>query len=106
MRRIKEVLLFAFFVLLLFSCSTKKDAFLNRNFHAVTTEFNVLYNGQVAFDNGLADIKNKYENLATEAKEVIVSVIGDDNISLSPEIRQQAVMSFRYLAWACNEGSK
>lgn len=52
------------------------------------------------------DIKNKYENLATEAKEVIVSVIGDDNISLSPEIRQQAVMSFRYLAWACNEGSK
>lgn len=52
------------------------------------------------------DIKNKYENLATEAKEVIVSVIGDDNISLSPEIREQAVMSFRYLAWACNEGSK
>ena len=52
------------------------------------------------------DIKNKYENLASEAKEVIVSVIGDDDIPLSPEIRKQAVMSFRYLAWACNEGSK
>ena len=69
MRRIKEVLLFAFFVLLLFSCSTKKDAFLNRNFHAVTTEFNVLYNGQVAFDNGLADIKNKLQEEQIKEKK-------------------------------------
>ncbi len=50
-----------FLIVLLISCSTKKDAFLNRNFHAVTTEFNTLYNGQIAFDKGIEDINLKYE---------------------------------------------
>lgn len=52
------------------------------------------------------DIKNKYENLANEAKEVIVSVIGDDNVPLTTELRKQAANAFKYLAWACNEGAK
>lgn len=52
------------------------------------------------------DIKNKYENLANEAKEVIVSVIGDDNVPLTTELRKQAANAFKYLAWACNEGTK
>ena len=62
--------------------------------------------------NGLAgpmlklDIKNKYQNLANEAKEVIVSTIGDDNVPLTAELRKQAVLAFKYLAWACNEGAK
>lgn len=44
------------------SCSTKKDAFLNRNFHAVTTKYNVLYNGKVAYQQGIDDINSKYED--------------------------------------------
>lgn len=52
------------------------------------------------------DIKNKYENLANEAKQVIVSSIGDDNVPLTTELRKQAVNAFKHLAWACNEGAK
>lgn len=44
------------------SCSTKKDAFLNRNFHAVTTKYNVLYNGHIAFQQGIDDINTQYED--------------------------------------------
>lgn len=44
------------------ACSTKKDAFLNRNFHAVTTKFNVLHNGKVALQQGVDDINSKYED--------------------------------------------
>ncbi len=39
-------------LLFLTSCSRKKNTFLSRNFHAVTTEYNTLYNGQVALDEG------------------------------------------------------
>ena len=35
------------------SCSTKKDAFLNRNYNALTTQYNILYNGGVAFNEGM-----------------------------------------------------
>lgn len=42
------------------ACSTKKDSFVNRNFHAVTTEYNVLYNGNNALTAGVADLKTTY----------------------------------------------
>lgn len=44
------------------SCSTKKDAFLNRNWHSVNTKFNVLYNGNVALQNGLKELNSKYKD--------------------------------------------
>lgn len=52
------------------------------------------------------DIKGKYPNLAKEAKEVVVSSIGDDQILLSKELRAKAVEGLNALAWACNQGSK
>lgn len=44
------------------SCSTKKDAFLNRSFHSVNTKFNILYNGEVAFQKGLKELNSKYKD--------------------------------------------
>jgi len=37
-------------ILVLVSCSTKKDKFLNRNFQALNTKYNVLFNGQMAYE--------------------------------------------------------
>ncbi|MFP9097417.1 tetratricopeptide repeat protein [Flavobacterium sp. RHBU_24] len=42
------------------ACSTKKDSFVNRNFHAVNTEYNVLYNGGLALDAGIKELKTTY----------------------------------------------
>ncbi len=50
------------FLLFLIACSVKKDKFINRNFHAVTTEYNVLYNGNLALDKGLVDLKATYQD--------------------------------------------
>jgi hypothetical protein len=44
------------------ACSTKKDSFVNRNYHAVTTEYNVLYNGNLALDAGIADVTATYQD--------------------------------------------
>ncbi len=52
------------------------------------------------------DIRDKYQNLAKESKDVIVSVIGDDSVPLSAELRAEAVKAFRYLAWAYDQGAK
>ena len=40
------------------SCSRKKDKFVNRNFHALGTKFNVLYNGNIALEKGRATVDN------------------------------------------------
>lgn len=49
-------------VVFLAACSTRKDKFINRNFHAVNTEFNVLYNGNIALDAGITDLKLNYQD--------------------------------------------
>ena len=42
------------------ACSTKKDTFINRNMHAVATEYNVLYNGNIALTAGIEELKTTY----------------------------------------------
>ncbi|WP_426090589.1 tetratricopeptide repeat protein [Flavobacterium sp. DSR3-2] len=43
------LLFFAFLV----ACSTKRDTFMARNSHALSTNYNILYNGQVGLDKGV-----------------------------------------------------
>ncbi|WP_430614587.1 tetratricopeptide repeat protein [Flavobacterium sp. JP2137] len=47
---------------LLWACSTKKDALVNRQFQSLNTKFNVLYNGNIAFDKGLANLRDQYHD--------------------------------------------
>ena len=44
------------------ACSTQKDKFINRNWHALNTEFNTLYNGNLAFQKGLEEINANYRD--------------------------------------------
>ncbi len=57
-------IIFASFLLAIFiiGCSTKKDAFLNRSYHSVSTKYNVLYNGNEALRIGLQELNSNYED--------------------------------------------
>jgi len=44
------------------SCSRKKDTFINRNFHAVTAEYNTLYNGYLALEEGRKTLNDAYND--------------------------------------------
>lgn len=48
--------------LLLSSCSTKKDKFINRNWHALNTKYNTLYNGNIAFEQGRQELHANYRD--------------------------------------------
>lgn len=57
--RLKYILFFA--VLLLgAACSVKQDRLLNRGYHAMTTRYNILYNGELAYDDALVSLKRDY----------------------------------------------
>ena len=43
-----------------FACSTKKDSFVNRNYHALNTKYNVMYNGNNALTAGIGELKTTY----------------------------------------------
>lgn len=50
------------FLLFLVACSTRKNTFVSRNFHALTTRDNILYNGNLALNKGVEDINNEKDN--------------------------------------------
>ena len=58
------------------ACSRKKDTFLNKKFHAVSTEYNTLFNGNNAFLQG---------------KEALAQTYRDDFYQILPVERIEAV---------------
>jgi tetratricopeptide (TPR) repeat protein len=58
----QRIFLILIFFGTIFSCSTKKDTVISRNFHALTTKFNVLFNGKEAFQLGIEEINNNYKD--------------------------------------------
>lgn len=66
--------------MVLSGCSRKKDTFINRNYHAITSEYNTLYNGHIALDAGTEQIaatyrENFWQLLPVERMQVAEEVI-------------------------------
>ena len=62
MKYIQKIIGIGVIFTMVFACSTKKDTVINRNYHALTTKFNVLFNGKEAFKIGLKAINETYED--------------------------------------------
>ena len=58
---LKYIVLFGF-TLFLVACSVKKDKFINRKMHSLTSEYNILYNGNLALDAGLENLKTTFKD--------------------------------------------
>ena len=60
------------------SCSRKKDTFINRNFHALGTRYNILYNGELALERGKDAVNNEFTENFWELLPVERMTIKDD----------------------------
>lgn len=62
MKRLHKITIFLLAVLLFAACSRKKNTFLSRNYHAVTAEYNAIYNGDVALAEGKEELALTYRD--------------------------------------------
>lgn len=88
MNRFTRFTLFLILSAAIFSCSRKKASFVNRNYHAVTAQYNTLYNGHLALEQGRDEINQNYADnywdvLPVERMDV------DEKILLPDSIRNQ-----------------
>jgi tetratricopeptide (TPR) repeat protein len=49
-------------LILLVACSTKRNSFISRNSHALNTKYNILYNGELALEKGVEDLRTEYND--------------------------------------------
>ncbi len=64
--------------LFLSSCSRKKNNFISRNFHAVTAEYNSLYNGYNALTDGVKSLNDSYQDNYWETLPIERMQISED----------------------------
>ncbi len=80
MKTYKPILVVFFSIFLAVGCSRKKDRFISRNYHAVTAEFNALYNGYNALEEGRQTLNDAYfdnywEVLPIERMQIFEDVV-------------------------------
>ncbi|RED48914.1 type IX secretion system periplasmic lipoprotein PorW/SprE [Seonamhaeicola aphaedonensis] len=56
----RSIFVFIFTAFTILGCSRKKDKFISRNYHAITAEFNALYNGYNALEQGRNNLNENY----------------------------------------------
>ncbi len=71
----------AFVVIFLVACSTKKNTLLSRNYHALSTKDNILYNGGIALEKGISDLKLQYKDNFWEMLPVERMQISQDQMT-------------------------
>jgi hypothetical protein len=72
------------------SCSTQKNKMVNRSYHSLTTTFNVLFNGEEAFDVGASILSQVHDDNFFEVLEVEPIVVNGermDQTTIVPWIR-------------------
>ncbi|SLJ92526.1 Tetratricopeptide repeat-containing protein [Salegentibacter salarius] len=69
-------------------CSRKKNTFVNRNWHAVTTEYNTLYNGNLGLEQGKEELNQNYADNYWDILPIERMQI-DENIVLPDSVRNQ-----------------
>jgi len=78
--------------LIVAACSTTKDTFVNRSFHSITTEYNILYNGDLALEAGIQELEmlpdNYWEILPVEKMQILEPVFGQDSIPRNANFRR------------------
>ncbi|HWR93900.1 MAG TPA: hypothetical protein VN192_01720 [Flavobacterium sp.] len=79
----KYIYTFAF-LLFLIACSTKKDSWVNRNMHALSTKDNILYNGNIALNKGIKNVNEQYVDNFWEILPVERMLVVDEK-DLGPE---------------------
>lgn len=77
---LKPIVFVAVSAIVITSCSRKKDSFISRNFHAVTAEYNTLFNGYEALEKGRDNLNNTYKDNYWEILPVERMQIDEDAI--------------------------
>jgi len=81
----KQQVCFLGLALMLFSCSPQRDGIISRTYNAVTAKYNILYNGHLAFEEGLEELNASYQDNFWELI-VIEPLAFDTSISEISEI--------------------
>ncbi len=98
---------YLFLVIVLSGCSRKKDKFINRGWHAVGTEYNILYNGGLALEQGKREVAGSYnenfwdilpvERMQISGEILLPGTVKNESFKLAEEKATKAIQKHSML---------
>ncbi len=76
----KIIVTFLVIAVVFAGCSRKKDSFISRNHHAMSTKYNTLYNGYIALEDGKRSVIESYDDNYWEILPIERMQISEDII--------------------------
>jgi len=83
LKNTQKIIAFLILFVTAYACNVTKDTVVSRNFHAITTKYNVLFNGKEAFKKGIEEINNNYKDDWFKRLPIEPIVFEEDKIVLS-----------------------
>jgi tetratricopeptide (TPR) repeat protein len=83
LKNTQKIIAFLILFVTVYACKVTKDTVVSRNFHAITTKYNVLFNGKEAFKKGIEEINNNYKDDWFKRLPIEPIVFEEDKIVLS-----------------------
>jgi tetratricopeptide (TPR) repeat protein len=81
-----QISIFSFAIFLFAACSTKVNKFPNRAFHSTTTKYNILFNGEQSFNEGIFKLHDTYVEDYDEILPIYVFPDEEKSKELFPEM--------------------
>jgi tetratricopeptide (TPR) repeat protein len=72
------------------ACSVRKDSFMSRNSHALSTKYNILYNGGIALDKGVEELKTTYGDNYWEVLPIERMQPGEEDLAVGQVLTPNA----------------
>lgn len=73
-------------MLIIGSCSTKKNRWTNRTYHGITAKYNILFNGQESYKAGMLELGKKAQENYTRVLPVFSRHTKEEATSISPQM--------------------
>lgn len=77
---------FAGLILLLAGCSVKKNTFLSRNYHSITTHYNGWFNGNESLKEGVASLEASHQDDYTKVLDIYKYGTPESSKSIYPQM--------------------
>jgi len=72
----------------MFSCSTKKNTFVTRSFHNVTSKFNIYFNANESYKDGITKYKKNYKDDYSRILPIIIYPNASSASSIQPQMER------------------
>jgi tetratricopeptide (TPR) repeat protein len=98
-QRLFHITTLALFLLVLVACSTQKNTFMSRNYHSLTSHYNIYFNGIESYKKGIKKTQRSGKEDYSQLLPIFPSSTADNASALAPDMERTIKKSSKVISY-------